>query len=195
VVSVRLGGILIAFLYRKAAMESLENLRSLWPKAKPIVLPFDGMASQAHVLDVPRTQLERVIDQFCRRATEASITTLNGYALEEPRDCDVVTRAEVLGHSTQSLTNIRGKFWPDRTIQLFVCPDESGTRFDVEFVFWADEFFPADQDDEAHMASFGLVYSLAEMVREHHQHCECALTASEAGDPRDERAAPWTLFW
>jgi len=179
-------------------MEFFEKLKLLWPSVKPILLPYDGMASQLYVLDVPRAELERVLDHFCRNACSAVIVTLNGFTFEpaEQVPCDIVSRAELLRTRNQSSQSIvRGKFIGGRTIQFWIWPDKSGHLFDAEFVFWADEFFPSDQHDSEHVSSFQLVYSLAEMTRENHPECECVLSASEAGDPREHRDAGWTRFW
>ena len=155
---------------------------------------MDGAASQVHVLNVPAPELERVIDEFCARATEPVITALNGEFLDPPRQLDAVSRSELLRFPTD-LTILRGTFQVDKSVCLYICASESGATIDAEYVFWADEFFPPTQDDDTNMNAFGLVYSLAEMTREGHPQCECALSASEANDPRRERDAPWVLFW
>jgi hypothetical protein len=181
------------FVFRGVAQVGTD-LKSLWLKARRILKPYDGAASQVHVLDVPASELERVIDEFCNRATETVITALNGEALDAPRQLDAVSRSEMLRFPID-LTILRGTFQGDRRVFLYVYTSEAGAPIDVEYVFWADEFFPPAQDDNTHMNAFGLVYSLAEMTREGHPNCECALSASETGDPRNERRAPWVLFW
>ena len=176
-------------------METRENLIDLWKHVKPIIFPFDGAASQVYVLDVPRTELERSIDTFCRRAMSASITTLNGYAFgkRQERVCDVTSRAEILRATHQSI--IVGTYYRSRTIQFWIWPNIDNATFDAEFVFFGDEFFGDGKDEEALMTSFGSIYSLAEMVRENHPESECALSAQETGDPRDHRGENWTHFW
>jgi hypothetical protein len=67
--------------------------------------------------------------------------------------------------------------------------------FDAEFVFWADYLFPSPDDEEACEARFTKLIELAESFRSFNPDSECALTASEGGDPRDDRTQPWTLFW
>ena len=61
--------------------------------------------------------------------------------------------------------------------------------------FFGDNVFDLSASDDEHMEAFKAIYSLAEMVRENNQECECVLSGSEVGDPREEREKDWTVFW
>ncbi len=176
-------------------METLENLISLWPSVKPILLPYEGAASQVYVLDVPQSELERVIDVYCRRAKHASITMLDGYGFkeDEARECDITNRVDILKASGQSI--ISATFTKERYIQFWIWPNKRTGTFDAEFVFFGNDFFKENVSDKGLMKSFNLIYSLAEMVRENSQKSECVLSGSEVGDPREERHESWTVFW
>jgi len=67
--------------------------------------------------------------------------------------------------------------------------------FDAEFVFFANEFFDENDADTKKRDVFGVIYNLAEAVRQNQPECECALSGSEVGDPREERNEDWTVFW
>lgn len=169
--------------------------RTLWRRLKPILLPYEGLASQVYVFDIPRSELKRVIEQFCRRAKGAKLMTLNGYTFpaDQSRGCRPETLDEVL--QAKSLSVISGVFHPAPIINLWVWPDEDGQCFDAEFVFFGDDLFGATDTDEQNCESFSLIYSLAEMARQNHPECECAASESEVGDPRDQRKEDWTVFW
>lgn len=176
-------------------MNAMRVPRTLWQRLKPILLPYEGLASQVYVFDIPRSELKRVIEQFCRRALGTKLATLNGFTFQadQRRGCGSESQDMVL--EATSLSVISGVFHPATTIDLSVWPDEDGESFDAEFVFFSDNLFGAKDSDEQHRASFGLIYSLAEMARQNHPECECAASESEVGDPRDQREEDWTVFW
>ena len=62
-------------------------------------------------------------------------------------------------------------------------------------MFFVDNVFDLSASDKKHIEAFKEIYSLAEMVRENNQDCECVLSGSEVGDPREEREKDWIVFW
>ncbi|MCR9195603.1 MAG: hypothetical protein NXH88_12775 [Hyphomonas sp.] len=162
---------------------------------KPILLPYEGSASQVYVFDIPRSELKRVMEQFCRRSMGAKLETLDGYTFpaNQSRGCGPENLDEVL--EAKALSVISGVFHPAPIIDLWVWPDKDDQCFDAEFVFFSDHLFGAKDTDEQQRESFGLVYSLAEMARQNYPECECAVSVAEVGDPRDHRGEDWTVFW
>lgn len=142
---------------------------------------------------MPHSELERAIDEFCKRALSASITVLDGFGLDHALECNADNRRSILTAESQPI--LVGTFDGGRCVQFWIWPRESGARFDAEIVFFADEFFDKKCDEPLLIQSFGLIYSLAEMVRENHRDCECALSGNEVGDPAEERHEDWTFFW
>lgn len=176
-------------------METLENLIELWPQVKPVLLPYEGSASQIYVLDVPRRELERTLDVFCRRSNPAKISCLDGYSFSanEQLECNIVNRVDVLKAASESI--ILGTLYKEKNIQFWIWPDTEKGTFTAEFVFFVDNVFDLAASDAEHMEAFKAIYSLAEMVRENNQECECVLSGVEVGDPREERDKDWTVFW
>jgi hypothetical protein len=174
-------------------MESPEALTRLWHSVRPILLPYDGMASQVYVLSVPHTELERVTDEFCKRALSTLVKVLDGFAPERGLEFNAGNRANIL--TANELSILIGNFDGGRSVLFYIWPHDAGATFDAEFVFFADEFFDEKHNEPLLIQSFGLIYSLAEMVRENHPDCECVLSGNEVGDPAEERHEDWTFFW
>ena len=73
---------------------SVEKLQKLWGMVEPLLLPYEGSASQLYVLDLPMRDLERTIDIFRQHAHKSVICTLAGYTCPEDKRplCDDVSK-------------------------------------------------------------------------------------------------------
>lgn len=173
----------------------MENLVKLWPRMRSILFPYEGAASQVYVLDVPQRELERTLNAFCSRSKLSLISCLDGYSFEEGKqlECNIANRVDVVNAVSESI--VLGTFCGEKHIQFWIWPDTSKGRFTAEFVFFVDNVFDLSASDKKHIEAFKEIYSLAEMVRENNQDCECVLSGSEVGDPREEREKDWTVFW
>lgn len=177
---------------------SVEKLQKLWEKVEPLLLPYEGSASQLYVLDLPISELERTIDIFRQHADKSIITTLAGYTYPEDkrRLCDDLSKIEILRATSENeYSIITGQLWKERFLNYWIWPDIENHQFDAELVFWADEFFTASMDEEEKINSFGTVLTIAEKFRENSVGCECVLDSYETGNPRDGRDEDHTVFW
>ncbi|MEL6363039.1 MAG: hypothetical protein AAFR21_18380 [Pseudomonadota bacterium] len=177
---------------------SVEKLQKLWGMVEPLLLPYEGSASQLYVLDLPMHDLERTIDIFRQHAHKSVICTLAGYTYPEDKRplCDDVSKIDILRASSENKNSIiSGQLWKERQLNYWIWPDFEKQQFDAELVFWADKFFTASMDEQEKISSFGTVHAIAEKFRENAQGCECVLSSHETGDPRDGREEDHTVFW
>ena len=73
--------------------------------------------------------------------------------------------------------------------------DSESQTFDAELVLWSDQLFPQPDDESACRQTFQRYVNLAEKIRSLSQGSECVISASETGDPRDDRGKQWTCWW
>ena len=167
----------------------------LWPEAKGLMLPYEGMASQIYVLDLPIDSLDRALDILSNSITHPRVGTLDN----EDRDHIPFTsevREELLRRSVTSTCHVLiGDWAPGTVLNLWLWIDAPNAAFDAEFVFWADLLFPEPEDETACIEAFSELVGLTESFRDINSQSECVLSASETGNPRDDRHKPWTLFW
>lgn len=171
---------------------------TLWRNVAPLLLPYEGQASQIYVLDLPLHVLTRTIYLFrksvenCRIRTLADISYKKGEALS----CDDTNISRVVtGAENNERSVIDGRLPPARSLSLVVWPNASRSCFDVELFFWADEFFDNSINEDHRMKLFGDVLFIAEAFRAATPKSMCVLTQSEAGDPRDDIGRDWAFFW
>jgi len=171
------------------------NVTAIWSKAKQILLPYEGSASQLYILDVPISECGAVIDLFARFVDQPELVGLNNY-WDEPRPLTAELRSQLLSHTDKSTTHqLRGAHAGRENVSLFLWLDYDSRTLDAELVFWSDQLFPQPDDDSACIQSFQPYIDLAERIRERSPASECVVSASETGDPRDDRDKPWTCWW
>lgn len=162
----------------------------IWIKAKEVLLPYEGTASQVYVLDLPASELFRAAREFCRCAAAARVTTLAGLTTPfenapaaDSRQLEAIVRSK-------EYSIIAGDFAGQLSIQFWVWPKPDSGTWDAEFVFFADQ-----GSGEHVRAAFEQVHMLAEMARENNPASECVLSGSETGNPREEKGRSWTVCW
>ena len=175
----------------------MKSASDLWPSARPILLPYEGSASQFYVFDLPITSLVEALRLFCERTTGVRVSTLDGYSYptSEVQAFSPEIEAKIASATQQPTYNVLQAEWHGIPLSLYLWIEPDKNMFDAEFVFWADHLFPNPDDPDACEMRFTKLIELAESFRSFSPHSECAFTASESGDPRDDRKEPWTLFW
>jgi len=167
----------------------------IWRHAKPLLLPYEGMASQLYVLDIPIAELGTVIDIFANSVSDSAVIALDNYA-DSPRPRTPDLRALLLSHAGKSTWHqLRGLRAGRENLSMFLWLDSDSQAFDAELVFWSDQLFPKPDDDSACLETFREYLALAESIRSYSPSSECVLSASESGDPRADRDKSWTYWW
>jgi len=172
----------------------MKSALELWPAAKPLMLPYEGGASQIHIFDLPHQLLQQALDTFSEHVHEPKISTLNGYTFEDSIGFSDENRSKLAIQDTPHHViagQWRGKF----DMSLWLIMDKQSNKFDAELVFWADQLFPQPKDEGACIDVFSSLILFVEGLRSINPEGECALTMSEVADPRDERDEWHTLFW
>jgi hypothetical protein len=102
----------------------------------------------------------------------------------------------MLSHERRSTSHqLQGLHAGRENLAMFLWLDADSGTFDAELVFWADQLFPQPEDDSACFSTFREYLALAESLRSASPASECVLSASETGDPRDDRDKEWTYWW
>jgi hypothetical protein len=167
----------------------------IWRHAKPILLPYEGMASQIYVLDIPSRELGAVIDVFASSVSEPAVITLDDQT-DDPRPLTAELRQALLSHTRDSTSHqLRGLRAGCQSLSMFLWLDAHAVTFDAELVFWSDQLFPQPDDDLACRHTFEEYLDLADALRALSPSSECVLSARETGDPRDDREEAWTCWW
>ena len=173
----------------------MRDAAELWPKAKELLLPYEGMASQLYVLDLPLSVLAEALNRLGDSAASPQVITLDGYTGEPvPWTHDI--RVKLLASADRPTNHVlEGRWMSGAPLRIWIWVNAEAKTFDLEFVFWANLLFTAPANDEACVAAFAELATFAEGFRALNPGSECVLSASETGDPRDDRAKPWTMFW
>jgi hypothetical protein len=168
---------------------------AIWSKARPILLRYEGSASQLYVLDIPVSECGAVVDLFTAFVERPELVGLNNY-WDEPRPLTADLRSQLLSHTEKSTTHqLRGVHAARENLSLFLWLDSDSRTFDAELVFWSDQLFPQPDEEPACLKAFRPYIDLSEAIRALSPRSQCVLSASETGDPRDDRGKPWTCWW
>jgi hypothetical protein len=115
---------------------------------------------------------------------------------DEPRPLTADLRRQLLSDTDKSTTHqLRGVRAARENVSLFPWLDSESRTLDAEFVFWSDQLFPQPEEESACLQTFRAYIDLCERIRALSPGSQCALSASETGDPRDDREKPWTCWW
>ena len=171
------------------------EISEIWRHAKPILLPYEGMASQLYVLDLPIGQLGAIVDIFQESVSDPVVVTLDDYT-DEARPLTPEMRSALLtptkGNTSHQLQGLRAG---RENLSMFLRLDSKSQMFDAELVFWADQLFPDPNNDSECLTTLEQYLEIAASIRSVSPGSECVISGSETGDPRDDRDKPWTYWW
>ena len=128
-------------------------------------------------------------------AANSAVVALDSY-WDEPRTLDAELRTALLSHTDKSTTHqLQGVHGGRENVSLYLWLDSESQMFDAELVFWSDQLFPEPDDESTCLQTFEQYVDLAEKIRSLSAGSQCVISASETGDPRDDRGKPWTCWW
>ena len=145
------------------------------------MLPYDGGASQIHLLSLPKSDLEHVFLVISRFIIDPVVTLIANVPLEtnialSEIVCDKMQIKKFeIGQST-----ISARIFEAADITFDLWSEKDSETFDLEIWFWADKIFPGD-DSENKMRFDYLLSILKNIVK--NGAIRCVLTPSEASDP------------
>ncbi len=170
----------------------------LWFQVKPLLIPYDGMASQLYVLDLPLASAEGCLNKFFNAVINPHLSSTSDpkSGFQDAQLTPTEQKNIVLSSLRDEIIHIvHGEIFGKRQVNFYLWVDQQRKTFDAELVFWADQFFPKPNDDVACQEAFGEILEIAEKMRLGHNGCECVLSVFEVGNPRNDRQENWTVFW
>lgn len=167
----------------------------LWQRAKPLLLPYDGGASQLYVLDLPVERLRSIVERFDKALSQVQVSVIRTQGIQSTRLTPDLLGQLAIATDDPTYHILDGKWDVATPLNLWLHVDKDQTTFDAELYFFSDLMFPYPEDDLICKEQFLSLAGLAESFRKESTSSECALSASEVGDPKQDRDQPWTLFW
>ena len=114
----------------------MKSAAELWPDSKAILLPYEDMASQLYVLDLPLKILECVLDKLSEKVSCPNVAT---FGSEDSVPLNSEIRKEIVSCSEETGPHVLSGDWlPGRRLSVWLWKEASCATFDAEFVFWAD---------------------------------------------------------
>lgn len=167
-------------------MHRAKSAHDVWQEVSAFVIPFTGSASQVFVLDLPGALVGSLVDRLKNELSGCSITTLDGYtfgdrlpATENEEQLSRIGRVSGVSTLVGSLAN-------KAPVQIWFWPGAVSNSFDIEIVFFAEEFFSNEAGAPANLMSFQLIYNLAELIRADSPGSICVFSDNETADPRSD---------
>ena len=165
--------------------------QSEWEKAKLFMLPYDGGASQVHLLSISKEDITHALNVIQKNVSDPKVGLLSG----EPLDKSITLSEVILNKSLTAKflhgqSTISTKLFDRADVAFDIWAEEDSGTFDLEVWFWADQFF-LDQDT-ANLKRFNeLLSMLKAIVREGSN--MCILTPSEASDPIEDLSKGYAI--
>ncbi len=157
---------------------------SIWKKAKDLMLPFDGGATQIHVLGISKSNVMEALDVIERSTENPRCSLLASKVLDcsiALRDLysDVGSRAKV----TEGQSTITATIFESADVTFDFWGEVGEETYDLEVWFWADQVFTEDEKENYNRFS-SLLSVLKNTTAD--GDCQCILTPSEASDPLED---------
>jgi hypothetical protein len=168
-------------------VHSTKSADEVWQQISAFVIPYTGGASQIFVLDLPGPVVGPLVDRLKNELSGCSIATLDGYTFGDQLPAkENEEKLSKIG-SVSGFSTLVGSLADIALVQIWFWPNAGSNRFDIEIVFFAEEFFSNDAGAPANLASFQLIYNLAELVRADSPDSDCVFSDNETADPRSEK--------
>lgn len=157
----------------------------LWSKAKKYLLPYDGGASQIHMLGLENKRVANILDVSARYLADPGITMVAGTSQEPAAELEhFIENKDRVRDILPGRSIISGKIFENRAdITLDMWSEGQGETFDLEVWFWADQFFPGN--DSANKDRFHRLLDLLKQIAGQAAY-KTILTTCEAGDPVED---------
>lgn len=155
--------------------------QSDWENAKKLMLPYDGGASQIHLLSLKKSDIEHVLRVISESIIDPVVTLIANVPLETN-----IALSEFVSEKMQvnqfeiGQSTISARIFETADIKFDLWSEEDSETFDLEIWFWADEFFPGD--DTENKTRFDYLLSILKNIVKSGA-IRCVLTPYEASDP------------
>ena len=177
-------------------MQPIDRAKQLWPKAKSILLPYDGAATELFVTSLENGALPRSIEIIRDFVADPEIISI-AYGDVESTLPLTPDSAERLSIDPDSLVQhaIRGSFVKTGDVCFYVWVDGPAQTHEVEMVFWNDLHFPEEASEEQHMATWNRIVDFAERLRDESVASKCILTPEHNGPTEELLDSKYAVVW
>ncbi|ASF47255.1 hypothetical protein [Methylovulum psychrotolerans] len=177
-------------------MEPELRARNLWQKAKHILLPYDGMATEIFITNLNNKSLIPSIEAIESHVISPEILTWAGESLEIPEPLNSNSKLRLIELPEASTQHsIRGSLFSERDICFYVWIDvEKGTH-EIEIVFWNDLCFPSKHSIAEHIQAFSTLIALAELIRGVSSSSKCILSGEHNGPTEELLNNEYVVIW
>ncbi len=157
---------------------------SEWQKTKKYMLPYDGGASQIHLLSIPKGNIQRILSIISSSVNKPVISLISNEPLSENISLiEEIMDKVFLEKFNYGQSTISASIFDIANITFELWAEDTKVTFDLEVWFWADQFFT--ENDSLNLNRFNeLLKILKSIVNE--LECKCILTPCEASDPLED---------
>lgn len=175
-------------------MVAEQSVETIWNGAKDTFLPYEGAVSTLHMLDIPTQHRLDITNSYLNAVNISGISRTGIDESKEWKKFSLDAQTEFEKGDTKFNWVFEGALDGDRSLRLFL-DYYNEDSFDIELVFWADEFFPNPENEKECLVSFKDLISLTHSFREICPSSEFAFNAYPVADTRKHRGEPATFFW
>jgi len=165
-------------------MSKNSNTKTLWRELRPFLIPFDRMASQFYIFELPIDALGHCVDAFCARVKNPTVDKIS---------LDLARKGTFIANINSEYASVIAGTINENPIHVWFRADRAA--LDAEIYFFSDELFPECNSEEEHFETFKTLVEICDSFRAINPNSECAFSASEGGDPRSQREEDWVMFW
>ena len=158
--------------------------QATWETVRELMLPYDGGASQIHVLGIAKSEITHTLSSIEKGTTDPIVTLLANKVLDyninlKDLHADVISFSKV----TDGQTTIRTILFQTAVVTFDIWGEITSDTFDLEVWFWADQLFT--DNESKNQKRFSVLLGLLDKITSNGE-CKCILTPSEASDPLED---------
>ena len=166
------------------AVVSHSSLEINWALCKKVFLPYDGMASQIHILDISKTKIEKVLN-IMNKTVQNPVVGLVPTGPVDPswRLEELIVSPQQISQIPTGQTTISSRFLDTVELTFDIWAEKASPSFELEIWFWADQLFPGNEQEN--FQRFERLMSVIQPIVELSSG-KCIATPCEASDPLED---------
>ena len=165
-----------------------------WEKARFLVTEYDGAATEIFILDLPASQLPKVIDTLAKLPALEVLGYCEAYEESQAFDHEWHERLKVFPE-TNCQYSLRAASGKREHLQIYIENSAGPLMFDVELVFWNDLTFPPHLSEAERKAELLRLVDLAEQCRAGQPESPCILSDEYNGDLEKLLDSEYAVVW
>jgi len=155
-----------------------------WETAKKLMLPFDGGASQIHMLGLSKSEFSHALNSIDSGTTESKVTLLANSVMEPCISLkDLNSNIDLFNKVVEGHSTISTALFETAIVTFDFWSEPKKEALALEIWFWADQLF-SDNEVE-NKKRFSVLLDLLKTIAPNGE-CQCILTPNEASDPLED---------